>query len=127
MSAPDLSVAAAKAFVPARDFALSKRFYAAIGFEMVWASDALAVFRHGAAGFMLQNFHIAEHSANFMMHLLVNDVDAWWQQLQDKRIADEFNVKIGTPELRPWGQRDFTLFDPSGVLWRIGQHAAASA
>jgi uncharacterized glyoxalase superfamily protein PhnB len=121
---PDLRVAGVKAFVPAADFALSRRFYAAIGFEMVWSSDALALFRHGDASFLLQNFHVAEHTANFMMHLLVHDVDAWWRQLQDKRIAEEFIVKIGTPDDQPWGQRDFTLFDPSGVLWRIAQDIA---
>jgi uncharacterized glyoxalase superfamily protein PhnB len=24
-------------------------------------------------------------------------------------------------EEQPWGMRDFVLFDPCGVLWRIGQ------
>jgi hypothetical protein len=31
-----------KAFVPARDFELSKRFYVDLGFELAWSSDDLA-------------------------------------------------------------------------------------
>ncbi len=31
-----------KAFVPARDFELSKRFYEDLGFSVAWSSDDLA-------------------------------------------------------------------------------------
>ena len=26
------------------------------------------------------------------------------------------------PDERPWGMRDFTIADPTGVLWRIAQN-----
>jgi uncharacterized glyoxalase superfamily protein PhnB len=26
------------------------------------------------------------------------------------------------PQDQPWAMRDFTLFDPSGVLWRVAQN-----
>ena len=54
-----------------------------------------------------------------MMHLLVQDVDAWWQQAQ-LPIA-KYHVTSGVPTQQAWGIRDFTVHDPSGVLWRIGQ------
>ena len=63
---PNLSTVEIKAFIPARDFEVSKRFYQAIGFTL--ASD-----------------------------------------------TDE-------PANQPWAMRDFTLFDPSGVFWRIAQN-----
>jgi catechol 2,3-dioxygenase-like lactoylglutathione lyase family enzyme len=44
-----------KAFVPARDFDLSKRFYQDLGFTLAWSSDDLAYFRHGQSSFLLQN------------------------------------------------------------------------
>ena len=49
-----------KAFVPAKDFDLSKRFYEDLGFSLAWASDALAYFRHGNSAFLLQNFYNKE-------------------------------------------------------------------
>jgi len=36
-----------KAFVPARDFELSKRFYQDLGFVMASDSDGIAYFHHG--------------------------------------------------------------------------------
>ena len=47
----------AKAFVPARDFALSKRFYQDLGFDLAWSSEDLAYLRHGNSSFLLQNFY----------------------------------------------------------------------
>lgn len=38
-----------KAFVPAKDFALSKQFYQELGFTMAWDGCNLAHFRHGFA------------------------------------------------------------------------------
>jgi uncharacterized glyoxalase superfamily protein PhnB len=48
-------------------------------------------------------------------------VNAWWEQLQAQQISQKYGVAIGPPEDRDWGMRDFTLFDPSGVLWRVAQ------
>jgi uncharacterized glyoxalase superfamily protein PhnB len=53
--------------------------------------------------------------------LLVADVDAWWQHTKDQGLAAKYGVKIDVPVNQPWGIRDFTVLDPSGVLWRIGQ------
>ena len=117
----DLTTIEAKAFVPARDFALSKQFYQDVGFELVWSDDNLAYLRHGNSSFLLQNFYDAIHAGNFMMHLLVKDVDAWWRHVRDRGIASKYATKIEPPEDRPWGLRDFIIVDPTGVLWRVGQ------
>lgn len=109
-----------KAYVPARDFELSKNFYQAMGFTMGWGSEHMAYFHFGYKSFLLQNFHVQQHTENFMMHLLVENADDWHQHLTDNFIAERFGVAISLPEDRPWDMRDFTLCDPSGVLWRIG-------
>ena len=38
----NLTTVEVKAFVPARDFALSKQFYQDLGFELAWSDDDLA-------------------------------------------------------------------------------------
>ena len=111
-----------KAFVPARDMDLSLRFYRDLGFAVPWASDELAYLHAGDCSFLLQKFFVAEHAGNFMMHLLVADVDAWWQHVESQRLAERYGVRALPPEDRPWKIRDFVLDDPSGVLWRIGQN-----
>ncbi len=121
---PDLRVIEVKAFVPARDFERSKRFYQDIGFTLASDGGGVAYFHHGSASFLLQDFCVEEHINNFMMHLLVEDVDAWHQALVDKGIEAKYGVSLGPVELQPWRMRDFVLLDPSGVLWRIAQNVS---
>lgn len=122
MSALNLAAVELKAFVPARDFELSKRFYTALGFTLASDADGVAYFHHGACSFLLQNFHVPEFADNLMMHLLVENVDDWYAHVQAQRIAEQFKVRIEAPVNQPWAMRDFVLFDPSGVLWRIAQN-----
>jgi uncharacterized glyoxalase superfamily protein PhnB len=122
MPAPNLNTTEIKAFIPARDFDVSKRFYQALGFTMASSFGDVAYFYLGNTSFLLQRFYVQEHAENFQMHLLVEDVNAWWAHLQAEGIADQFKVRMGEPQDQPWGMRDFILFDPTGVLWRIGQN-----
>lgn len=120
--ANDLGTIEIKAFVPARDMELSLRFYRDLGFQVPWSSNELAYLHAGDCSFLLQRFYVAEHAANFMMHLLVADVGAWWRHVESQRLAERYGVRALPPEDRPWKIRDFVLTDPTGVLWRIGQN-----
>ena len=112
-----------KTFVPARDFALSQAFYQALGFKPGWVGDGLAYFSHGEhCAFLLQDFYVKEQAENFVMHLLVEEVDAWWEHIQAARLDERFDTRLIAPQDQPWGIREFMVFDPSGVLWRIGQN-----
>ena len=111
-----------KAFVPAKDFTLSKRFYQDLGFTMASDSDGIAYFHHGDVSFLLQDFYAEGLASNLMMHLLVEDVDAWWSKVQELRIAEKYGVKVTEVERQPWRMRDFVVGDPSGVLWRIAEN-----
>src|SRR5450755_2994590 len=131
MAALNLTTVEIKAFVPARDFELSKRFYAAAGFTMAFSSEELAYFHYGDCSFLLQNFFVKELAENFVMHLLaenfvmhllVENVDHWHEHITAQNLLERFGVKVGMPEDRPWAMRDFTFLDPSGVLWRIAQN-----
>jgi uncharacterized glyoxalase superfamily protein PhnB len=109
-----------RAFVPARDFELSKAFYADIGFTINWGDEGIAELQIGSFRFLLQKFHVAEHASNFMMSLSVEDADAWWELLQRRQIAKKYpGVTCKAPAMQPWGIRVLYLSDPSGVLWHI--------
>lgn len=111
-----------KAFVPARDLAESLAFYQALGFAVPWSDAELAYVHRGETSFLLQRFYVAEHAGNFMMHLLVEDADAWHAHVRASGVVERYGVRLGAVEDRPWAIRDFTLTDPSGVLWRIGHN-----
>ena len=113
-----------KTFVPARDFALSMDFYQAMGFKRGWSDEQMAYFSHGEhCAFLLQNFYVKEQAENFVMHLLVEEVDAWWQQIQAARLDERFGTRLIAPQDQPCGMHYFMVFDPSGVLWRIAQNS----
>jgi uncharacterized glyoxalase superfamily protein PhnB len=111
-----------KTFIPARDYPLSQAFYTALGFTPAWQTDEMSYFSHGEqCAFLLQNFYVKEQAENFVMHLMVDDVEAWWAHVQAENIGERFGVRTIAPEDQPWGIREFIVFDPSGVLWKIGQ------
>lgn len=107
-----------KAFVPAREFDQSAQFYQHLGFELAWSDGSRAHFRHGSSSFLLQD---KESGDPVVIHLLVVDVEAWWQHIQAQDLKTKYQIAVDPPEDRPWGIRDFRIVDPSGVLWRIGQ------
>lgn len=112
-----------KAFVPAKDFELSKRFYKDLGFTMASDGGGIAYFHHGDhCAFLLQDFFVKEFAENLQMHLLVEDVQAWWQHIQDSDLATRYGVRFTVPVEQPWAMIDFNLIDPCGVCWRIAQN-----
>lgn len=111
----------ARPFLPARDYALSKRFYEAMGFEKVLDGD-VAIFEAGSSGFILQRYYQKEWAENFMMQLMVDDLDAWWAHIQALDLPGNFSVPHPkAPAMQPWGLRIAYVVDPSGVLWHIAQ------
>ena len=119
---PNLRVTEIKAFVPAKDFELSKKFYRDIGFRLASDGGGIAYFHAGNASFLLQDFCADGFAENFMMHLLVENVDAWWSRIDESGVVETYGVRMTPVELQPWRMRDFSLTDPSGVCWRIGQN-----
>lgn len=108
----------ARPFLPARDFELSRRFYVTLGFEKVLDGD-VAVFKVGSSGFILTRFQEIE---NFMMQLMVDDLDAWWAHIVSLDLQKVFGVPAPrAPAMQPWGLRVAYVTDPSGVLWHVAQ------
>ncbi len=111
----------ARPFVPSKDFALSKRFYLRVGFDLVHDGE-VAIFAIGATSFILQNHFQKEWAENFMMQLMVDDVDAWWTHLDALDLPGSFPAaSLRKPELQSWGLKVAYLVDPAGVLWHVAQ------
>jgi catechol 2,3-dioxygenase-like lactoylglutathione lyase family enzyme len=98
----DMTIVEIKAYVPSKDFDLSKRFYQDLGLNLAWSSDELAYFQYGDSSFLLQNFYVKEHADNFMTHLLGENVEAWWRHVQDKGLVTKYGVNVHPPADRPW-------------------------
>ena len=124
MAVPD-GAEAVRAFVPAKDFAVSRAFYEALGFPKLLDGE-VAIFGVGLGAFILQNFYQEQLAANFVMQLMVDDLDAWWAHIEALGLPARFAVKPPRPPaMQPWGLRVAYVFDPSGVLWHVTQRRAS--
>lgn len=122
------SIIAMRSFVPALDFARSATFYAALGFEITPLGDAMAHVSMGPFCFLLQAYDRRDFAEQFMMHLLVRDLDAWWTRIDALDLAGTFGVPAPKPPaMQPWGLRVAYVFDPAGVLWHVAEEAEADA
>ena len=119
-----LSAVEIKAFIPAKDFEFSKRFYRDLGFAMQSDAGGVAYFSFGHCSFLLQNYYVQSFAEHLQMHLLVEDVRAWWSQVTAADLANKYGVRLNPLVEQPWGMTDFSILDPSGVCWRIGQNTS---
>jgi hypothetical protein len=116
------NIRAFRPFLPAKEFEKSLRFYRAIGFEAYPLGDTLAELSLGTHAFLLQGYYVKEWADNTMMHILVNDVRAWWQHIDSLNLADRFGVPSPiAPRVEPWGLTVAYVIDPSGILWHFAE------
>jgi uncharacterized glyoxalase superfamily protein PhnB len=121
MSKISAGTALSRPFLPAKNFELSKQFYESLGFEKILDAD-VAIFRIGRGEFLLQSYYQKDWAENFMMQLMVDDLDAWWAHIQSLDLPSRFGVAPPkAPALQPWGLHIAYLTDPSGVLWHVAQ------
>jgi uncharacterized glyoxalase superfamily protein PhnB len=117
-----VDVVAVRPFVPAKDFEKSLQFYVDLGFSAFRLGDSLASMELGQFGFLLQEYDVPGFADNFMMHLLVNDVDGWWERIEGLDLAGRYGVRApSAPAVQPWGLTVAYVVDPSGVLWHVAQ------
>jgi len=109
-----------KAFVPTKDYELSRQFYADLGFTINWSGEQVSELQIGSFRFLLQDFYVKDHAGNFMMSLTVEDADTWWAHIEQIGLKERYpGIMAEPPKVQPWGLRVLYLSDPTGVLWHI--------
>jgi len=120
---PDLKATDVRSFIPARDFELSKRFYAALGWETRDVGPKLALVRVGEAQhFYLQDYYVREFAENMMLHVTIADADAWHAHVAAALRAGDFpSARVLPPRRQDYGATTVFVHDPSGVLLHLCQ------
>lgn len=118
---PAGGVRAMTPFLPAKDFAASRRFYGELGATIAPVDDRLLRVMFGPFAFFLQDYYVKDWAENCMIYLTVDDVDAWWLKVEAGELCARYRVRARAPRAEPWGHRVMHLIDPAGVLWHIGQ------
>ena len=113
-------------FLPSQDFDLSKRFYEALGFQKLLDGD-VAIFQVGSSSFILSRHYQRDWAGNFMMQLMVDDLDAWWSHIGSLDLPGQFGTKLlKAPAMQSWGLSVAFVSDPSGVLWHVAQRRSSA-
>ena len=114
----DLTVSDLRPFIPARDFALCKRFYSSLGWDTRDVADGLALVRLAdQQHFYIQDYYIREVAENCMLHLTVTDAQAWHRHVSSVLRSSRFpDARVQPPKLQPYGAIVTFVHDPSGVL-----------
>lgn len=81
----------ARPFLPTRDFEVCCAFYESLGFKKLLEGD-VAIFEIGSTSFILQRRFEKTWAENCMMQLMVDDLDAWWKQIERLELAVSFGV-----------------------------------
>ena len=97
------TVKALRPFVPAKDFAVSKQFYADLGFRVEPLGDSIAAMHIGPHSFLLQDYYVEVWADNFVMHMFGDDLDRWWEHLTALNLAARYDVRSPrAPKLESW-------------------------
>jgi uncharacterized glyoxalase superfamily protein PhnB len=109
-------------FLQAKDFEASLGFYEAIGFQAYRLGPEMAEMSLGDHAFILHKAYVKDWADNMVMHVLVNDVQAWWRQVQSLDLPARFGVALcNPPRVEPWGLTVLYVTDPTGILWHFAQ------
>ena len=107
-------------FIGAKNYDISRQFYLDLGFKESSIEPNMSYFYSGDFGFYLQNYYAKDWIENTMVFMEVEDVYAFWNELQELRLPEKYEgVKIVPVRELAWGRECF-VHDPSGILWHFG-------
>jgi hypothetical protein len=108
-------------FIGAKEFAVSRSFYQAWGFTETVLTSTMSVFSREGVSFYLQDYYVPEWVDNTMLFLEVEDVEQYWAELTTLDLPGRYaGVRVVPIRHEEWGKEGF-VYDPSGVLWHIGE------
>ena len=110
-------------FIGSKNFDLSRDFYIALGWELTYDSETIRVMQLDDFRFYLQNYFQKDWCENTMLHVSVDDVDAWHHFVTsafDKHNLHECGRITGMPVDEGYG-RVFKVWDPGGSLIHFAQ------
>jgi len=117
-----LNVSDVRPFVPAKDFAVSKAFYEALGWTVKWSDDALALMENADRYFYLQRYYVKEWAENSMLHITVEEARSSYAQIKALLDSERFpDARVAPPKQEPYGALVTYVWDPAGVLLHLAQ------
>ncbi len=118
----NLGASDVKAFIGSRDFDLSRDFYVAMGFKLNFETGDIAELELGNCRFDLQDYYQRQWCENSMLHITVEDAEAWHRNAQSVLASRTYGAaRVKAPEMQDYGALVTHVWDPVGVLLHFAQ------
>lgn len=106
-------------FIPSgSNFEGSKQLFLALGFQITWDAGDYAGFEKDGCKFILQRFDNPDFANNLMISVRVSNADEFYQSVLEKKIPEEFGIRINKPVMQPYG-KEVNMIDLAGVCWHF--------
>jgi len=106
-------------FVPSgSNFEGSKQFFQELGFTVKWDAGDYVGFEKDGCKFILQKYNNKEFAENFMISVKIDNADAFWKEVSEKKLPEKFGIRINQPAQMPYG-REVNIIDLAGVCWHF--------
>lgn len=117
-----LAVTDVRPFVPAPNLALSRDFYCALGWTLLWEDQQLALMAHGEHAFYLHHCGDNDLTDDCMLFVEVENAQAWHTHVAGVLASKKFSAaKLYDPKVEQYGALVVHVKDPSGVLLHLVQ------
>jgi hypothetical protein len=117
-----------KPFIGSFDFESSRDFYIALGWKLNWEKETIAELELGDCRFFLQRYYNKTFCENLMLHITVDDAQAWYEHVRtiiesnSFPSANEDEPRVDPPKTEEdRGQLVTYVWDPAGVLLHFAQ------
>lgn len=111
-----------KPFIGSRNFDESRDFYLALGWLLNFDHGDLAELELGGCRFYLQKYYQKKWCENSMLHITVENAQAWYEHAKTVLASRSFGAAcVNPPRKEDYGALVTYVWDPSGVLLHFAQ------
>jgi catechol 2,3-dioxygenase-like lactoylglutathione lyase family enzyme len=109
-------------FLATKNFERSLDFYVRLGWKQIYRDPSLALMEMGASRLFLQNAFVEQWAHNTMVHLIVDDAQAWYETARRVKTEGSFDeVTVHPPRREAYGALATHVLDPAGILLFFAQ------
>lgn len=106
-------------FIPSgNNFDAAKNLFVELGFKINWDAGDYIGFEKDGCKFILQKYDSKAFAENLMINVKVDDVQAFRNNLMEKKLPEKFGIRIGEITNQPYG-KEVNLIDIAGVCWHF--------
>ncbi len=118
----NLNASDIKTFVGSKIFDESRDFYVAMGWKLNFDAGDLAELELGGCRFYLQAYYQRQWCENCMLHITVEDAEAWYRHALAVLEARSYGAaRAQAPRKQRYGALVTHVWDPAGVLLHFAQ------